>query len=138
MSNTEQKDKNLVAKEKTEMAGPAEQTRPGRVFIPEVDIYEKETDIVMLADMPGVAATGLEIDLRDNVLTIRGAVQPQEKDGQSLIFREYRTGSYYRQFFLSNDIDQGKIEASLKNGVMRLVLPKVEKAKPRKIEVQAA
>ena len=136
MSNTEVRDKNLVAKEKTEVSGPAEQTRPGRMFIPDVDIYEKDTDIVLMADMPGVAADDLEIDLRDNVLTITGEVQPQEKEGQAPIFREYRTGRYYRQFSLSNDIDQGRIEASLKNGVMRLVLPKVEKAKPRKIEVR--
>ncbi|ACL05372.1 Hsp20/alpha crystallin family protein [Desulfatibacillum aliphaticivorans] len=138
MSNTENKDKNLVAKEKTEVSGPAEQTRPGRMYVPEVDIFEKDADIVLLADMPGVAADDLEIDLRDNVLTITGDVQPQEKEGQVYMAREYGTGRYYRRFTLSNDIDQSKIQASLKNGVMRLVLPKVEKAKPRKIEVHAA
>lgn len=130
------KTKALQAKEKAEVTAPAEQTVAGPVFTPAVDIFETEKDITVLADMPGVKASDLAIDLNDNVLTLSGTVaSPQGKDEVALL-REYRTGKYFRQFTLSEVIDQAKIEAKLSDGVLRLTLPKVEAAKPRKIEVR--
>lgn len=130
------KTKALQAKEKAEVTTPAEQTMAGPVFTPAVDICETEKDITVLADMPGVKASDLAIDLNDNVLTLSGTVaSPQGKDEVDLL-REYRTGKYFRQFTLSEVIDQAKIEAKLSDGVLRLTLPKVEAAKPRKIEVK--
>jgi HSP20 family protein len=129
--------KELKIQEKHEVSSPAEQTRPGLVFTPNVDIFETETELVLLADMPGVKAGDLSIDLRDDTLTLAGDVQSDQKPGESEIFIEYEVGKYYRQFSLSEIIDQTKIDAQLKDGVLRLTLPKVEKATPRKIAVQA-
>jgi HSP20 family protein len=130
--------KELQAKLKTEVPTSYESTRPGLVFTPAVDIFETEKEITLLADMPGVKPTDISIDLKENTLTILGQVGSQEKDDEVDLYREYRTGNYYRQFFLSEMIDQSKIEAKMKNGVLNLVLPKGEKAKPRRIEVTAS
>lgn len=130
--------KALQAREKAEMRTPVEQTRPGLVFTPAVDIFETDQDISLLADMPGVKAEDLNIDLRENVLTISGDVEASEGPDEMDILREYQMGKYYRQFSLSEVIDQSKIEAELKDGVLRLRLPKVEKAAPRKIAVNAS
>lgn len=121
--------------QKQELSG-AEATRPGPVFTPAVDIFENETAITVLADMPGVKADGLTIDLRENVLTIEGRVPVPERSGEKILLHEYETGSFRREFRLTNLIDQGKIDASLRDGVLRLVLPKAEAARPRKIEVR--
>jgi len=131
------KTKTLKPKDKTQVSAHVEQTRPGKVFIPDVDIYETEKEIVVLADMPGVTAEKLNINLKDNILTLDGEVEPLEGKEEREIFKEFETGRYYRQFSLSQVIDQSKIEAELKDGVLKLILPKVEKATPRKIEVKA-
>lgn len=129
--------KELKVKEKQELSTPAEQTTPGLIFQPAVDIFETDAAIVMLADMPGVKPDGLNIDLRDDTLTIDGDVLPYETAAEEDILVEYEVGKYYRKFSLSEIIDQGRIDAQLKDGVLRLTLPKVEKAAPRKITVQA-
>ena len=135
---TDKEARGLQAKEKAEVTGPMEQTRPGLVFTPEVDIFETDKDITLLADMPGVKANDLTIDLRENVLTLDGEVKAPETENEVDVFREYQTGKYYRQFNLSEMIDQANIDAELKGGVLRLTLPKVEAAKPRQISVKAA
>lgn len=134
MADTERK--SLQVKEKAELTTPAEQIRPGLVFTPAVDIFETDQEITLLADLPGVKAEGLNIDLRDNTLTLDGDVQAPEKTGETDVIREYRTGKYYRQFTLSQVIDQAKIDAELKNGVLRLRLPKVQAATPRRIAIK--
>jgi HSP20 family molecular chaperone IbpA len=130
--------KELQVKEKQEVTSPAEQTTPGLVFTPAVDIFENEKEIVLLADMPGVKAKDLNIDLRDNTLTLDGGVEAFEGAGEETVMMEYDIGKYYRQFSLSEVIDQEKIDAKLKDGVLRLTLPKVEKATPRTVTVQAS
>lgn len=135
MSGTDTKE--LKVKEKQEVSSTAEQTKPGLVFTPSVDIFENDKEIVLLADMPGVQAKALNIDLRDNTLTLDGEVEPFEAAGEEDVLIEYEVGKYYRQFSLSEVIDQAKIDAQLKDGVLRLTLPKVEKAAPRTITVQA-
>jgi len=134
---TDKESKALQAREKREIQSPAEQTRPGFTFTPEVDIYETERHIMLVADMPGVKAGDLNIDLHENVLTLTGDVTAPEGPNETDLFREYRTGKYYRQFTLSQVVDQSKIEAQLKDGVLRLNLPKMKKAMPRKIAVKA-
>jgi HSP20 family protein len=115
--------------------GP-EQTRPGAVYSPATDIFESENSITVLADMPGVKASELDIDLRDNVLTLSGRVTDPAGGGESEVLREYRAGTFFRQFTLAETIDQAKIDAKLNDGVLRLELPKVERAKPRQITVK--
>ena len=108
----------LQAQEKREVSTPAETTRPGMTFTPAVDIFET--------------------DLRENTLTLEGDVESPEGPDEDVLFREYPIGQCFRQFTLSEVIDQARIEAALKDGVLRLDLPKVEKATPRKITVSAA
>lgn len=134
---TETETKALKAKEKAEVTSQAEQTTPGVVFNPAVDIFEREQDLTILADMPGVKAKDLTIDLRENILTLLGNVESPEGQDETEVLKEYRIGKFYRQFNLSEVIDQAKIEAELKDGVLTLKLPKVEKAAARKIEVKA-
>jgi len=129
--------KEIKVKEKQEVTTPAEQTIPGLVFTPEVDIFETDRAITLLADIPGVKPEKLNIDLRDNILTITGDVDRLQAADEELLVMEYETGRYYRQFTLSEVIDQTKIDAKLNLGVLRLSLPKVAKAAPRKIAITA-
>jgi len=135
MSTTETKE--LQVKEKQEVDSPAEQTTTGPVYTPDVDIFETERDLVLLADLPGVTPGTLTIDLRDSVLTLAGDVPFEEPVEEEYLLAEYGTGRFYRQFTLSEMIDQERIDAKLSNGVLHLTLPKVEKATPRKIAVSA-
>jgi len=135
MADTESKA--LQSKEKITL-NIAEQTKPGIVFAPAVDIFETEKELTLLADMPGVKSENLTIGLNKNVLTMSGEVDAPEGENETDVLREYETGKYFREFKLSNEIDQTRIDAVLKDGVLRLTLPKVEEVKPRKIEVKAA
>ena len=130
--------KELKVREKQEVAHPAEQTRPGVYFTPTVDIFETDKDMTLLADMPGVKPEKLSIDLRDNTLTLEGDIAPKDSQKEESIYEEYTSGRFYRQFSLSEVIDQAKIDAQLQDGVLRLTLPKVEKATPRKIAVRTS
>ena len=128
--------KELQATEKRELATPAEQTRPGLVFSPAVDIYETDEGLNLLADMPGVVAEDLQIDLRDNTLTLTATVGGKAGEGEEEVWTEYGSGGYFRQFSLSDHIDQAKIDASITDGVLHLTLPKVEAVKPRQIRIK--
>jgi HSP20 family protein len=135
MADTQSKE--LKVREKQEVASPAEQTSPGLVFTPAVDIFETDKEITLLADMPGVKSNNLTIDLRDNILTLTADIAPVENANEEDILVEYETGKYYRQFTLGELINQQKIDAKLNDGVLRLRLPKIEKATPKKIVVKA-
>jgi HSP20 family molecular chaperone IbpA len=102
----------------------AERTRDCVCFVPRVDIYETNDAIFVTADMPGVDETSVDIMLENDVLTINGYIEPVEPEGYQLAHAEYRVGDYERRFTLSNKIDQERIEAAMKNGVLRLHLPK--------------
>ncbi len=128
--------KEIQAREKKDVSTP-EQTKPGLLFTPAVDIFENDQGLTVVADLPGVKPQNLGIDLRKDTLSIIGDVESPESPGETDHIREFRTGRFFRQFTLSEVVDQNKIEASLKNGVLRLRLHKVEKAVPRKIAVQA-
>jgi HSP20 family protein len=108
------------------------------VFIPPADIYETKDNIVVLAEMPGVASDGIDITLERRVLTIRGRSTPNEHAGYQRVYNEYTDGDYERVFTLSENIDRDRIEATLKDGVLHLTLPKAETARPRKIELKAS
>ena len=117
-------------------AGRGEPTR-GRVeFIPQVDIYEDKSGITVLADMPGVDKDGVRIDLKEDQLTITGKVFLPEEKG-TFLHKEYEVGNYFRQFTLSDMIDRKKITARMVDGVLTLLLPKAEKAVPKRIAVTA-
>ena len=134
---TDAEARELKVREKQEVSTQAEQTRPGSVYTPDVDIFESDKEITLLADMPGVATRNLSIDLHDDVLTLTGEAETDGAESEEPILVEYGVGKFHRQFTLSEVIDQARITAELKDGVLRLVLPKVEKAAPRKITVSA-
>jgi HSP20 family protein len=113
-----------------------EQMSPNKVFAPTTDIYEAKDHLLLLADMPGVKQDDVDITLEHNILTIHGRVEPPMFEGYSLSYAEYGIGDYRRVFTLSNEIDRNGIQASVKNGVLKLVLPKSKNAMPRKISVQ--
>jgi HSP20 family protein len=105
-----------------------------RYVTPPVDIYENGEGLVVKADLPGVAKESLDVRVENNLLTIRGKsshVAPGEP-----IYREYELVNFFRQFELNERVDQSKISADLKHGVLTLLLPKAEEAKPRKIDVR--
>jgi HSP20 family protein len=134
---TEESQVALQEAEKREVAETGtERTRDRLAFVPRVDIYETDDTIVVVADMPGVDESSLDITLENNELTINGCVEPMQLEDYSLTYAEYREGDYVRSFRLSDEIDREGIEATLKNGVLCLNLPKVKEARTRKIEVK--
>jgi len=130
----------MVEKElqKTESVTAAEKIRNVKTFIPRVDIYETKESIFLIADMPGVDDKTVEIELEKNILTITGWVEDGGLKDHSLLFSEYEAGDYERSFTLSDEIDREKINATVKQGVLSLELPKAEKVKPKKIAIKAA
>ena len=123
--------------EKQEVEAEAERTRDRPAFVPRADIYETDEAIVVLADMPGVDEDSLDITLEKGVLTLNGTVELETPEGYRLNYAEYRVGDYLRSFSLSDEIDQEAIEATLKDGVLRLTLPKITKVRTKKIAVKA-
>ena len=106
---------------------------------PRVDIYEKAAEFVLVANMPGVSEKTVDVSLEGNELTVRGEVvehTPKGGGGEHLAYSEYRPSRYRRTFTLTDEIDETKVEASMKNGVLRVTLPKSDTAKPRTIDVQ--
>jgi len=114
-----------------------ERTRECACYVPRTDILETDLEIILLADMPGVGSMNLDITLEKNVLTIIGNNDMQMPQGYSLEYQEYEPGDYQRRFTLSEEIDREKIGATMKNGVLRLTLPKSGPAKTKKIDVKA-
>jgi HSP20 family protein len=127
-----------VEKEEVIAAEDTERTRDVCCFAPRADIYEMDDKIVVVVDVPGVDEHSIDIMLEKNVLKINAYVDPSNPDGYSLNFAEYKVGDYSRSFQLSNEIDREKIEATVKDGVLRLYLPKAAEAKVRKINVMSA
>jgi HSP20 family molecular chaperone IbpA len=126
-----------VQKKEAQAPEGVERTRDRKVFVPSVDIIERNDDLVLIADMPGVDEKSLDVTLEKNILTINGYVEPEIPDKHKLVYAEYSVGDYQRTFTLSDEIDRERIQASVKNGVVRLILPKAETAKVKKIAVKA-
>ena len=106
--------------------------------VPHVDIVESEENVTIVADMPGVDENSVDITLEKNVLSISGSVEYDELDNFTPAYTEFESDSYQRNFTLSNSIDRENISATVKNGVLNLVLPKLGPAKAQKISVTAA
>ena len=129
-------DKELQPKAKEDAPAEVERVRPVRVFVPAVDIFETPEALFLAADMPGVSGDNVTLDLKESHLSVCGTIGPPLGAGETMVEQEYFLGDFQRDFQLESIIDQGQIEASMKDGVLRLVMHKVEKAKPRKIEVK--
>jgi HSP20 family protein len=114
-----------------------EHTRPGRTYVPSVDICETPDSLLLRADMPGVDENSVEVNVANGVLSIEGWVSVKEYENLQPVYTEYNIGNYSRRFTLSNEIDADRITAKMVNGVLELELPKAEKAKPRQIIISA-
>jgi HSP20 family molecular chaperone IbpA len=136
---TENKELQTQEVEKQEIStNGAERTRARKAYVPRADIFETNDAIMVVADMPGVDENSVDITVEKGVLSINGYVEPTHPDNYSLAYAEYEEGDYFRRFTLSNEVDQENIQASVKNGVLRLHLPKAGPAQARKISVKAA
>jgi len=125
----------IQAREKQELNGTSEGTIPGRIFTPLVDIFEDEQALTIVADMPGVPLENVSIDLQEDILRLTGTPSLSIPDKEETVLQEFETGRYFRQFRLSEVIDQANIKAQLNNGVLRVSLPKIGPAKPRKVPI---
>lgn len=110
---------------------------PRLLFNPPIDIYETADGLVLYADLPGVSAEGLDLQVQDNRLTLYGRVQARDLDQLGLVHQEYQVGDFLRSFILSDEVDHDRIQARLTNGVLRVELPRAPRAKPRRIDVTA-
>jgi len=133
------KNSEVMEVEKQELT-PAEGTErlsSQRAFIPRSNIYETNDRVILFADMPGVDAKSVDVQVEKNILTINGSVNPEMIDKHTLAYAEYEVGDYQRRFTLSNEVDISKIEAMVKDGVLRLNLPKIVPT-TKKINVKSA
>lgn len=116
-------------------APPAEP--PPRWFCtPPIDIFDTEAGLVLRADLPGVTADALELQVEDNRLTLLGTVTPLVPPEARLIHQEYRVGDFLRSFILSDDVDHERITAKLTDGVLEVTLPRASTSQPRRIQIQ--
>ena len=125
-----------IQKKEAGVPETGERTRASRIYSPQVDIIERKEDIIVMADMPGVDEKSVDITLEKNVLTIYGKVEADIPKDHTLSVSEYGIGDYQRVFTLSDEVDSDNIQATVKNGVLKLIMPKAEAAKTRKITVQ--
>lgn len=123
------------------MTAVLEKTRPEtkserrQLYTPAVDIFENETSFILYADVPGADEQSVDITLEKDVLTINAKVNEEIPAGSKLRYAEYGVGDYRRSFTLGDRIDRDKIEATVKNGVLKLVLPRIEPV-VRKIQIR--
>ncbi len=129
-------DTNVTQRDARDTAAGASNTA-GPALVPPVDIVEDDNGILLCADLPGVSKENLSIDVDGDTLTIEGKVALGEAARLESVYAEIRVAQYRRSFALGRDLDSEKIEASMKNGVLRLRVPKAEHAKPRRIQVKA-
>ncbi len=125
----------LQVQRKREVEKKQESTVPARVFVPVTDIFETEQALTVVMELPGVDKSNVEVNVESDVLTVNGKVDFSKYEGLQPLYTEYNIGNYSRSFELSSKIEQSGIKAELADGVMTLVLPKAEKAKPRRIAV---
>lgn len=125
-----------VQEKKEKLQQKVETTHKCPTYTPATDIYEKDNKIVVVADMPGVAENDVSISLEKRVLTITGRTTASDTSSYRLLYSECEPCVYKRSFSVSEEIDTDKIEASMKNGVLTVLLPKAEKSQPRTIQVK--
>lgn len=127
--------RSLEIQKKKELVEKEEKTIPARYYVPYTDIFETEDALTVVVEMPGVEKDAIDINIEDDVLTIEGRIDLTNYAEMQPVYTEYNVGHYSRRFSLSSKIDQARITAEMKDGVLTLTLPKAEEAKPRKIAI---
>ena len=126
----------LQVQQKREVEKAKEPTTPMRAFLPMTDIFETEDALTVVLEMPGVDRGNVDVSLKGGVLTVEGRINFNKYDGLQPVYSEYNVGPYRRSFRISSRFDQEKIRAEMRDGVITLILPKAEEAKPRRIEAK--
>jgi HSP20 family protein len=126
----------LQVQQKRELEKKEEPTIPARVFLPNADIYETQNSLNVVLEMPGVDKNAVNIRVENGILQVEGRIDFSKYEGLMPLYTEYNIGNFGRTFRLSDVIDQNKISAEMTDGVLSVVLPKVEKAKPRTIQIK--
>jgi len=119
------------------LAVPESEPEPRLLFTPPIDIYETPEGLVLYADLPGVTADSLDLQVQDKRLTLYGRVHQSTGAAVRVLHQEYQTGDFLRSFILSDEVDHERIQAKLNNGVLRVELPRAARAKPRRIDVSS-
>ena len=125
----------LQVQQKREVDKAQESTTPMRAFLPTTDIFETEDALTVVLEMPGVARDNVEVSVENGMVTVEGRINFDKYEGLLPVYSEYNIGPYRRSFRVSSRVDADRITAEMRDGVITLVLPKVEEAKPRRIEV---
>jgi HSP20 family protein len=125
----------LQVQEKREVEKKQESTVPARAFLPATDIFESADGLSIVMEMAGVDKKNLDVNVEDGILTVEGRLDFSKYEGMQPVYTEYNIGHYRRSFSLSSKIDQERISAQMQDGVLTLLLPKAEEAKPRRISV---
>jgi HSP20 family molecular chaperone IbpA len=125
----------LQVQEKREVERQQESTVPARAFLPPTDIFESEDALTIVMEMPGVDREDIAVNVENGVLNVEGRLDFSKYEGMQPVYTEYNVGHYRRSFSLSSKIDQDRISAQMQDGVLTLLLPKSEEAKPRRISV---
>ncbi len=128
---------NLAKKQEAQATPGVEATRAQPVFLPHTDIFERENEIVVVAEMPGVRRDAVDVNLENDELRIAGHVDEVAIEGHELAYAEYEVGDYERVFRITGGIDSERIDATMKDGILRIVLPKSKGAMPQRISVKA-
>ena len=126
----------LQVQQKREVEKAQEATRPTRAFLANADIFETEDALTVVLEMPGVDRDNIDVSVENGLLTVEGKINVNKYEGLRPLYSEYNIGPYRRSFRISNRVDQDKIRAEMRDGVITLVLPKAEAAQPRRIEVK--
>lgn len=127
----------LEVQQKREVEKGQEATTPTRAFMPNADIFETEDALTVVLEMPGVDRENIDVSVENGLLTVEGRIDFGKYEGLQPVYSEYNVGPYRRSFRLSSRVDQDKISAEMRDGVITLVLPKAEQAKPHRIEVKS-
>jgi HSP20 family protein len=125
----------LQVQRKREIEKKQESTVPARTFVPAADIFEADTALTVVLEMPGVDKSRVDISVDDGILSVQGQLDFSKYEGMQPVYTEYNIGHYRRSFSLSGKVDQGKISAEMQDGVLIITLPKAEQARPRRIAV---
>ena len=125
----------LQVQEKREVDRQQEATVPARAFLPPTDIFESDDVLTIVMEMPGVGREDVDVNVENGVLRVEGRLDFSKYEGMQPVYTEYNIGHYRRSFSLSSKVDQDRISAQMQDGVLTLLLPKAEEAKPRRISV---
>ena len=123
----------LAVREKQELTTKEEKTVPGRFFVPYTDIYETEEALTLVMEMPGIDREHIDIALENEVLRVEGKIDFSKYQDLEPVYTEYNVGHYARSFSLSGKVDQERIGAQYRDGILTVTLPKAAEARPRRI-----